>query len=121
MTIDVVYKHESKFCSPDGDTNFFNLVARDLQRDKLAPYSFILYLDYILQMFTDLIKENSLSLKKKEPIETMAEADYTDDPALLTNTLAQGESLLHDLKQAVGGIGFFVNANKTEYVCFKQN
>ena len=42
-----------------------------------------------------------------------------DDLALLTNIPAQAESLLHNLVQATEGIGFYVNANKTEYVCFK--
>ena len=50
----------------------------------------------------------------------MTDADYADDLALLTNTPAQAESLLHNLKQAAGGIGLRVNANKTEYMYFKQ-
>ena len=35
----------------------------------------------------------------------MTNADYTDDLALLTNTPAQAESLLHSLEQAARGIG----------------
>ena len=42
--------------------------------------------------------------------------DYTDDLVLFTNTPTQVEYQL----QAAGGIGFYVNANKTEYICFKQ-
>ena len=43
-------------CSPDGDTGFAVLVAGVLQRDTLAPYLFILCLEYVLQTSTDLIK-----------------------------------------------------------------
>ena len=39
---------------------------------------------------------------------------------LLANTPAQTESLLHSLEQASRGTGLHVNANKTEYMCFKQ-
>ena len=46
----------------------------------------------------------------------MTDADYTDDLALLANALAQVESQLCSLKQAVGGIGLYMNANKTEYI-----
>ena len=34
------------------------------------------------------------------------------DLVLLMNTLVQAESQLHSLKQAAGGIGSFVNAEK---------
>ena len=48
------------------------------------------------------------------------DADYADDIALLTNTPAQAESLLHSLERASAGIDLHVNADKTEYVCFNQ-
>ena len=48
----------------------------------------------------------------------MTDTDYADDLALLTNILAQVESLLHSLEQAAGGIGFYINASKTEFMCF---
>ena len=50
----------------------------------------------------------------------MADTDYTDDLVLLGDTPTQTKSLLHSLEQAVGGIGLYVNANKTEFMCFKQ-
>ena len=52
--------------SPDGDTYTFNIVTVVLQRDTLAPYSFILCLDYILWTFIDLLKENVFLFKKLE-------------------------------------------------------
>ena len=44
--------------------------------------------------------------------------DYADDIALPANTTAQAETLLHCLEQATAGIGFYVNTDKTEYMCF---
>ena len=39
---------------------------------------------------------------------------YADNKALLANAHTSAESLHHSLEQAAGGIGFYVNANKTE-------
>ena len=38
--------------SHDGDTEFFNVLARVLQGDTLAPFLFILTLDFVLQRST---------------------------------------------------------------------
>ena len=50
----------------------------------------------------------------------MTDEDYTDHLELLANTLAQTEPLVHSLEQAVWSIGPNVNADITEYECFKQ-
>ena len=47
-------------------------------------------------------------------------ADYTDDQALFAHVPTQAESQLHSLKKAAGGIGLYMNANKIEFMCFKQ-
>ena len=39
---------------------------------------------------------------------------------LLAKAPAQAETLLHSLEQAAAGIGLYVNANKTEYMCFNK-
>ena len=52
--------------SPDGDTNFFNIVTRILQRDTLSPYFFTLCLDNVLRTSIDLIKENGFTLKRQQ-------------------------------------------------------
>ena len=86
----------------NNNTNFFNIVTRVLQMDILAPYLFIICLDYILQTSIDLIKENGFILKKtrsiRYPTETMTDIDYADDLLLLANTCIQAESLLHRLE-----------------------
>ena len=53
-------------------------------------------------------------------VQTITDVDYADDIALLANTPAQAESLLHSLERAAGGIGLHVNADKTEFMCFNQ-
>ena len=70
------------------------------------------------------MKGNGFKLAKERsgtyPAPTITDADYTDDIALLLNTPAQAETLLHSLEQAAAGIGLHVNADKMEYMCFSQ-
>ena len=48
----MLYKNmKVKVRSLDGDTDYFNIVAGVLQGDTLAPYLFIICLDYVLRMF----------------------------------------------------------------------
>ena len=50
----------------------------------------------------------------------MTNTNYANDLALLTYTSTQGESQLYSLETAAGGIGLYLNANKTEYMHFNQ-
>ena len=109
-----------KVRSPDGDTEYFDIVAGVLQ----APYLFIICLDNVLRTSIDKIRENSFQLTKKRsrryPAKTITDADYADDIALLANAPNQAETLLHSLEQAATGIGLHINAHKTEYMCYNQ-
>ena len=59
------------------------------------------------------MKDSSFNLAKERsrryPAQTITDADYADDIALL-----------HSVKRAAAGIGLHVNADKTEYMCFNQ-
>ena len=114
-----------KVCSPDEDTDFFDIVAGVLQGDTLAHNLFIICLDYILQTLIDFIKENDLTLEKARsrqyPAQTIIDASKADNIVLLENTPTQAESLLYSLEWASGRIVLHVNADKTEYMCFNQS
>ena len=64
------------------------------------------------------MKENSLKVKKAKsrsyPAETITDADYADDLALLTNP-NQAVSLPNNTEAASRGIGLYMNSNKTEH------
>ena len=119
-----IWHTKVKVRSPDGDTEYFDIVAGVLQGDTLAPYLFIICLDYVLRTSIDKIKENGFELTKKRsrryPATTITDADYADDIAILANTPDQAETLLHSLEQAAANIGLYVNAHKTEYMCYNQ-
>ena len=121
----MLYKNmKVKVCSPDGDTDYFDIVAGGVQGDTLSPYLIIICLDYVLRTSIDKMKDHGFKLAKERsrryPAQTITDVDYTNDKALLANTPAQVKSLLHRLEQAVASIGLDVNADKTEYMCFNQ-
>ena len=66
------------------------------------------------------MKKNGFTLVKARnrqySTQRITDADYADDIPLLANTPIQAESLLHNLERAADGIGFYVNADKTEYM-----
>ena len=107
-----------KLCSLDGTQTTSSV----LQGDTLAPYLFIICLDYVLRTSIDLMKYNGFKLARERsrryPARTITNANYSDDIALLANKPSQAESLLHSPERTAAGIGFHVNTDKTEYMCF---
>ena len=87
---------------PYGDIDYFIIVAGVLQGDTLAPYLFFICLDYMLKTSIDKMKVNSFTLTKERSrrysAQTIMDADYANDIALLANTPAQTETLLHSLE-----------------------
>ena len=62
----ILYRNtKGKVRSPDGDTEYFDIVAGVLQGDTLAPYLFIICLDYVLRTSIDKIRENGFELTKR--------------------------------------------------------
>ena len=64
--ITIIYRNTKvEVRSPDGDTEYFDIVAGILQGDTLAPYLFIICLDYVLRTSIDKIRENGFEVTKK--------------------------------------------------------
>ena len=104
--ITILYKNTKvKVRSLDRDTEYFDIVAGVLQGDTLAPYLFIICLDYMLRTSIDKIRENGFELTKKRsrryPTKTITNADYANDIAILVNIPNQAETLLHSLERVV--------------------
>ena len=122
----MLYKNTKvKVRSLDGDTDYFNIVTGVLQGDTLVPYLFIICLLCVLSTSIDIMKDNCFKLGKEKksrryPGQTITDAVYADDIALLANTLIQAETRLHSLESAADGIGLHANADKAEYTCFNQ-
>ena len=121
----ILYRNTKvKVRSPDGDRDYFDFLAWVQQGDTLAPYLFIICLDYVIRKPINKIEENSFKLTKKRRrrylAKTITDANNSDDIALLANATAQAETLLHSLEPGAAGISLHINVHKIEYMCFNQ-
>ena len=112
----MLYKNTKiKVRSPNGNTDFFDTVTDVLPGNTLAPYLFMIRLDYVLRTSMDLKKENSFTLKtirsRIYSVPTITTVDYADVKALLANKAAHAESMMRSLDKPAGGIGFYVNGD----------
>ena len=76
----ILYRNTKvKVRSPDGDTDYFDIVAGILLGNTLAPYLFIICLDYVLRTSIYKIKENGFELtqqgSRRYPAKTITDAD----------------------------------------------
>ena len=78
----------------------------------------------MLRTSINKIRGNGFELTKKRrrgySAKTITDADYADYIAILANAPNQAETLLHSLEWATAVIGLYVNAHKTEYMCYNQ-
>ena len=70
--------------SPDGDTEYYDIVAGVLQRDTLVPYLFIICLDYVFRRSIDKIRENGFELTKKRSRRQPAKKKLPTPPTQMT-------------------------------------
>ena len=78
--------------------------------------------DKTINDFYIKMKENGFKLTKgrsrRYPAQTITDADYANDIALLANTPTQAETLPHSRERAA--MDLHVNSHKTEYMCFNH-
>ena len=119
--IKVLYTDTSStILTTDGETPAFSINAGILQGDTLAPFLFIIVVDYVLRMSVDTISNKGLEIKPRQssrhPAEYLTDTDFADDIALISHSLANAQSLLQSLEQASNCVGLYLNESKTEYV-----
>ena len=116
----IMYKNTRTFVrSPDGDTEFFDIIAAVLQGDTLAPYLFIIVIDYVLRNL-DQNKNLGFTLRKqlsrRYPAEMLTDADFADDLVLLSDKIGNAEKLLNILETAAASVGLYMNTTKTKFI-----
>ena len=104
--------------TPEGETDPFPIDTGVLQGDPLAPFLFIVCLDYALRKSISNI--DGLTLKKRRssrhPAEVLPDLDFADDICLFEDKLEAAEDLLHRVEKASKEIGLFLNAAKTKFI-----
>ena len=105
--------------SPDGETSPFDICAGILQGDTLAPFLFIMVVDYVLRMSVDKINNSGLEIQprrsSRNPAVYLSDTDFADDIALISGSLTNDQNLLLSLESAAKCVGLNFNESKTEY------
>ena len=117
--IKVMYTDTSStILTTDGETPSFPILAGILQGDTLAPFLFIIVVDYVMRISVDTMSENGYQLRPKRssryPAEFLTDTDFADDIALISQSLEHAQDLLQSLEQASNGVGLYLNETKTK-------
>ena len=117
---------KAKVITPDGETDAFQIYSGVLQGDTLAPYLFVIVLDYALRQAIQGREEDlgfrltrRLSSRKRAVVVT--DLDFADDIALLSEQVEQAQELLKRVKEPAKQIGLEMNAKKTKCLSFNHS
>ena len=108
----------------DGDTDFINISGGVLQGDTLAPFLFIICLDYVLKKTLDRNNDIGFTLierrRKRYPAIQITDVDYADDLDIVTDKTNEAIILLHTIEKAAKEIGLSINTEKTKFISINQ-
>ena len=111
--INVIIVLYSNTCSsvltPDCETEPFDVLTGILQGDTLAPFLFVVVVDYIMRTSVDTINEKGFQYQprrgSRHPALHITDADFADDIALLSDNLENAQVLLSLLEAATNCTG----------------
>lgn len=100
-------------------SDFFDVLAGVMQGDVLAPYIFIIVIDYILKKSAEnygFITHHRRSTRVTE--QKVNDLDFADDIALCENSIHSGQGQLNALAREGKKVGLEINISKTEYCTY---
>ena len=109
--------------SPDGDTELFDIHAGVMQGDTLAPFLFVIVLDYALtKAIAGREEELGLTLtprrSRRTPAKSICDLDFADDIVLMSNLISQATELLRSVEGECKIVGLNLNIPKTKAMYF---
>ena len=110
----------------EGNTDYFRMFAGVMQGDTLAPYLFVIVLDYAMRKaITGRENELGLTLQHRQssrfPEQSICDLDFADDIVLLSNEIEQARKLLQSVQRECRSVGLELNAKKTEAMYFNTD
>ena len=119
-------KTRAKVCSPDGETEYFEILAGVLLGDTLAPFLCIVALDYALRLAING-REEELGFtlvprrsRRVRPV-MVTDLDFADDIALISDTAEKARELLLAVERECRKIGLRLNAKKIKVIAYNIN
>ena len=117
---------KAKIATPDGETEMFEITAGVLQGDTLAPFLFIIVLDYALRKAISG-KEEELGFtiqprkSRRHPKQVLTDLDFADDISLLSDEIDQAQTLLSNVERECKKVGLGLPLNTEAPEALKSN
>ena len=97
----------------------FEVSTGVLQGDVLAPFLFIILVDYLLKKATSNFDSGAVThprRSKRYPVKVLNDLDFADDIALLESTIPRAQAQLTSTAAAAKDLGLIISVPKTEYM-----
>ena len=113
----------ARLVTPDGNSEEMDILAGVLQGDTLAPFLFIIVLDYALRQ---AISGRELELgftitprrSRRFPAVVLTDLGYADDISLISDRGEHEQELLTRVETEFAKVGLRLNAKKTEVITY---
>jgi len=97
-----------------------------LQGDTLAPFLFVLAVDWTMQraLTPEIIAECGICVTQRRssryPGYYLADLDFADDIALLSRNMSTAQKILTAVEKSAVLVGLVINRSKTKYMVFGE-
>ena len=123
--ISVLYKNSKSAVMVDGGlSDPFDITTGVLQGDVLAPFLFVVLVDYLLKRATSQLDSGAVThprRSRRHPAKSLNDLDFADDIALLESSISRAQAQLTKTAEAAADLGLVISAPKTRvYDCELQ-
>ena len=103
----------------------FNVTTGVLQGDTLAPFLFVMVIDYVMSKseedFGFIYEMGSTRESSRHQQKKINDLDFADDIALLENSIQLANKQLEKLAEEARKVGLEINVEKTEFMAYNIN
>ena len=111
---------KAQVLTPDGITELFDILAGVLQGDTLAPYIFVIVVDYCMHIALDAHPELGFTLTpaRSRRVKSVhcSDVEFADDIGLIADSIEDMQKILTNVETAANAVGLHMNVGKTKYL-----
>ena len=123
--ISVLYKNSRSTVMVDGNlSDPFDVTTGVLQADVLAPFLFVVQVDYLLKKATLQLHSGVVThprRSRRHLAKSLNDLDFADDIALLESSIFRAQAQLTKTAEAAADLGLVISAPKSKYMTVNCN